>query len=184
MAVLNRTRTGAISALAAIAAAVTLSASAPAAAQTKAPAAGKGEQFFPVLVYRTGAYAPNGTPWANGYVDYLKLVNAQGGINGITITFEECETGYATDRGVECYERLKGKGPTGATLFHPLSTGITFAVTDKTFARQDSDHHSRLWPCGFSRRRGLPVQLSSAGDVLERGRHPGSARRQNQRWVR
>ena len=36
------------------------------------------EQFFPVLVYRTGAYAPNGTPWANGYVDYLKLVNANG----------------------------------------------------------------------------------------------------------
>ena len=35
------------------------------------------EQFFPLLVYRTGAYAPNGTPWANGYVDYLKLVNAQ-----------------------------------------------------------------------------------------------------------
>ena len=23
------------------------------------------EQFFPVLVYRTGAYAPNGTPFAN-----------------------------------------------------------------------------------------------------------------------
>ena len=135
MAVLKRTKAGAISALAAIAAAVTLSMSAPAAAQQKAPAAtGKGEQFFPVLVYRTGAYAPNGTPWANGYVDYLKLVNAQGGINGVTITFEECETGYATDRGVECYERLKGKGPTGATLFHPLSTGITFAVTDKTFA--------------------------------------------------
>ncbi|MDO9290222.1 MAG: ABC transporter permease, partial [Hydrogenophaga sp.] len=33
------------------------------------------EQFFPVLVYRTGAYAPNGVPFANGYVDYLKLVN-------------------------------------------------------------------------------------------------------------
>ncbi len=29
------------------------------------------EQFFPVLVYRTGAYAPNGVPFANGYVDYL-----------------------------------------------------------------------------------------------------------------
>jgi hypothetical protein len=49
------------------------------------------EQFFPVLVYRTGAYAPNGTPWANGYVDYLKLVNARGGINGVKISFEECE---------------------------------------------------------------------------------------------
>lgn len=86
------------------------------------------EQFFPVLVYRTGAYAPNGVPWANGYVDYLKLVNERGGINGVKVTFEECETGYATDRGVECYERLKGKG---ASVFQPLSTGITFALTEK-----------------------------------------------------
>ena len=46
------------------------------------------EQFFPVLSYRTGPYAPNGIPWADGYVDYLKLVNAQGGINGVTLTFE------------------------------------------------------------------------------------------------
>jgi branched-chain amino acid transport system substrate-binding protein len=93
------------------------------------------EQFFPVLSYRTGAYAPNGIPFANGYVDYLKLVNARdGGIEGVKITFEECETGYATDKGVECYERLKGKGPTGATVFQPLSTGITFALTDKSFA--------------------------------------------------
>jgi branched-chain amino acid transport system substrate-binding protein len=90
------------------------------------------EQFFPILVYRTGAYAPNGVPFANGMVDYLKMINARdGGVNGIKMTFEECETGYATDRGVECYERLKGKGPTGATAVHPLSTGITFALTDK-----------------------------------------------------
>jgi branched-chain amino acid transport system substrate-binding protein len=88
------------------------------------------EQFFPVLVYRTGAYAPNGIPFANGYVDYLKLVNARGGINGVKISFEECETAYATDRGVECYERLKGKNG-GATVFQPLSTGITFALTEK-----------------------------------------------------
>ena len=86
------------------------------------------EQFFPVLVYRTGAYAPNGVPFANGYVDYLKLTNARGGINGVKVSFEECETGYATDKGVECYERLKGKG---ATVFQPLSTGITFALTEK-----------------------------------------------------
>ena len=31
------------------------------------------EQFFPALVYRTGAYAPNSVPFANGYVDYLKF---------------------------------------------------------------------------------------------------------------
>ena len=87
------------------------------------------EQFFPVLSYRTGAYAPNGVPFANGYVDYLKLVNAKGGINGVKVAWEECEFGYATDRGVECYERLKGKP--FATAFHPLSTGVTFALTDK-----------------------------------------------------
>ena len=88
------------------------------------------EQFFPLLVYRTGAYAPNGTPWANGKQDYLKMINARdGGINGVKLTFEECETGYATDRGVECYERLKGRP--GVTLFDPQATGITFALTDK-----------------------------------------------------
>jgi branched-chain amino acid transport system substrate-binding protein len=107
------------------AAAVALSVSSAAYAQAK-------EQFFPLLVYRTGAYAPNGVPFANGFQDYLKLINARdGGVNGIKLTWEECETGYATDRGVECYERLKGKGPTGATLVHPLSTGITFALTEK-----------------------------------------------------
>ncbi|MCX7275577.1 MAG: ABC transporter substrate-binding protein [Burkholderiales bacterium] len=125
--------------VAAMAAATLLAPSAPAFAQAKdaakAPAAASAkEQFIPVLSYRTGAYAPNGIPFANGFVDYLKLINARdGGINGVKITFEECETGYATDRGVECYERLKGKGPTGAALVNPLSTGITFALTDKSF---------------------------------------------------
>ncbi len=88
------------------------------------------EQFFPLLVYRTGAYAPNGVPFADGMADYLKLVNANGGINGVKAVWEECETGYATDKGVECYERLKGKNG-GATVFQPLSTGITFALTEK-----------------------------------------------------
>src|SRR5260221_426316 len=90
------------------------------------------EQFIPGLVYRTGAYAPNGIPFADGVADYISLLNTRdGGINGVKILFEECETGYATDRGVECYERLKGKGPTGAAAFSPLSTGITFALTEK-----------------------------------------------------
>ena len=88
------------------------------------------EQFFPVLVYRTGAYSANGSQWANGYIDYLKLVNARGGINGVKVSFEGCETAYATDKGVECYERLKGQHG-GATVIQPLSTGVTFAVTEK-----------------------------------------------------
>jgi len=88
------------------------------------------EQFIPVLSYRTGPYAPNGVPFANGYVDYLKYINAKGGLNGVKIIYEECDTSYATDKGVECYERLKGKNG-GASLVEPLSTGITFALTDK-----------------------------------------------------
>lgn len=88
------------------------------------------EQYMPVLSYRTGPYAPNGTPTANGIVDYYKLVNARGGINGVKLLVEECETGYDTARSVECYERLKGKNG-GAALIHPWSTGATFALTEK-----------------------------------------------------
>ena len=103
-----------------------------AAAALAAPAVAQNEQFIPQLVYRTGAYAPNGIPVANGIADYYTLINERdGGINGVKIMFEECDTGYATDRGVECYERLKRKGPTGAAYVLPLSTGITFALTEK-----------------------------------------------------
>jgi branched-chain amino acid transport system substrate-binding protein len=87
-------------------------------------------QFFPSLTGRTGPVAPNATPFANGYADYMKLVNERGGINGVKTLVEECETAYDTARGVECYERLKGKHG-GATVFQPLSTGITFALTEK-----------------------------------------------------
>jgi branched-chain amino acid transport system substrate-binding protein len=100
-----------------------------------APAMAQTDQFVPILSYRTGPYAVNGAPYANGVVDYYKLVNERDrGINGVKILFEECETGYATDKGVECYERLKAKGPTGAAFFNPLSTGITFALTEKTWS--------------------------------------------------
>jgi len=93
------------------------------------------EQFIPRLVYRTGPYAPNGIPFADGYADYLDMVNARdGGINGVKLTYEECETGYDNSKGVECYERLKGKGPTGAALVDPLSTGITYALIERATA--------------------------------------------------
>src|SRR5690606_18054632 len=89
------------------------------------------EQFVPLLTYRTGSFAPLGIPWADGKQDYLKLVNERdGGVNGVKIVFEECETAYATARGVECYERMKGARG-GASGFDTQSTGITFALSDK-----------------------------------------------------
>ena len=93
-----------------------------------------GEIFFPLLVYRTGPYAPNGIPAANGMVDYLKLLNARdGGINGVKIAWEECETKYNTKLGVECYEKLKNKGASGAAIVNPFSTGITYQLIPKAF---------------------------------------------------
>jgi len=100
-----------------------------------APAArAEGEQFIPLLVYRTGPYAPSGIPLADGFVDTMALYNEKGGINGVKLKWEECETAYNTDRGVECYERLKNQGSTGAAVFNPYSTGITYALIGKATA--------------------------------------------------
>jgi branched-chain amino acid transport system substrate-binding protein len=93
------------------------------------------EQFIPRLVYRTGPYAPNGIPFADGYADYLDMINARdGGINGVKLVYEECEDGYDNTKGVECYERLKAKGTTGASFVDPLSTGITYALIERAAA--------------------------------------------------
>jgi branched-chain amino acid transport system substrate-binding protein len=87
--------------------------------------------FLPLLVYRTGPFAPSGIPIANGFNDYFNLVNERdGGINGVKVVFEECETQYKTDLGVECYERVKGKHG-GALLVNPFSTGITYQLIPK-----------------------------------------------------
>ena len=93
------------------------------------------EQFIPALVYRTGPYAAGGSGFFGGYEDYMDLLNIRdGGVGGVMLTFEECETAYNSDRGVECYERLKGKGPTGAGVVHPLSTGITYRLIERATA--------------------------------------------------
>jgi branched-chain amino acid transport system substrate-binding protein len=85
--------------------------------------------FIPLLVYRTGPYAPSGIPIANGATDYFSLINERdGGINGVRIAWEECETQYDTKQGVECYERLKSKSP---VLVNPYSTGITYQLIPK-----------------------------------------------------
>ncbi len=90
------------------------------------------EQFVPVNSYWVGPYAAGGSGIAGAMIDYFKLLNNRdGGINGVKVTWEKCETEYNNARGVECYERTKKKGPTGATLIHPLSTGITYSLIDK-----------------------------------------------------
>ena len=49
---------------------------------------------------------------ANGFVDYLTMLNERdGGIGGVKIKVEECETGYKAEKGVECCESYRGKNP-------------------------------------------------------------------------
>jgi len=87
---------------------------------------------IPTLDYRTGPYAPNGIPFANGFSDYLTMLNERdGGINGAKINLVPCETAYNTKRGVECYESTKKQG-SGALVYQPLSTGITYQLIPKS----------------------------------------------------
>jgi branched-chain amino acid transport system substrate-binding protein len=98
--------------------------------------AAAGEQFLPVLSIREGALRFLGIPLTDGYIAYLILLNERdGGINGVKLVWEECETVYDVTRGVECYERLKAKGPTGAAAVNPNSTPLTYALLER--ATQD-----------------------------------------------
>lgn len=93
------------------------------------------EQYVGMPSYRVGPYAAGGSGIFGGMIDYFQMINARdGGVNGVKLTWEECETEYNNARGVECYERMKKNGPTGNTVFHPLSTGITYSVIDRATA--------------------------------------------------
>ncbi|MDR3466864.1 MAG: ABC transporter substrate-binding protein [Xanthobacteraceae bacterium] len=108
--------------LATVAVAIAVGASFPASAD---------EQYFPLQSYRVGPYAAGGTGFFGGFIDYLNLINIRdGGVNGVKLTWSECETQYEVERGVECYERQKtGKN---VAAFNPLSLGIQIALLERS----------------------------------------------------
>lgn len=88
------------------------------------------EQFFPLQSYRVGPYAAGGTGFFGGTIDYFNLINTRdGGVNGVKLTWEEGETQYEVERGVEVYERLKNRANIAA--WNPLSVGIAYAMIDR-----------------------------------------------------
>ncbi len=96
-----------------------------------APAGAAGEQFIPLFTGREIA-GPAGTLAPAGMVDYLRLLNRRdGGINGVRLAWEECETAFDDQRGIACFERLKDRGAQGAALVLPLSSGISYALTER-----------------------------------------------------
>ncbi len=98
-------------------------------AATIAPVSAQESIYVPLFSYRTGPYAGSGVPIADGMKDYLTMLNERdGGIGGVKLQIEECETGYDTKKGVECYEAVKGKNP---VMTNPWSTGITLQLIPK-----------------------------------------------------
>jgi len=88
------------------------------------------EQYFPLQSYRVGPYAAGGSGFFGGFIDYLNLINIRdGGVNGVKLTWDECETQYEVERGVECYERQKSHPNVAA--WNPLSVGIAYAMIDR-----------------------------------------------------
>lgn len=93
------------------------------------PALAEDVVSLPNLSYRTGPFAATGIPLMNGQRDYMLMLNARdGGVNGVKLGYEECETGYNTEKGVECYEKTKAAG----IVTQPWSTGITLQVLPKS----------------------------------------------------
>jgi len=92
-----------------------------------APAAGAQDGIYiPLLTYRTGPFAGSGIPIADGMHDYLTMLNERdGGIAGVKLNIEECETGYDTRKGLECYEAVKAKKP---VIMNPTSTGTALQL--------------------------------------------------------
>lgn len=89
-------------------------------------------QTILVPSYRVGPFAPNGIPLADGFIDYFTLINERdGGVNGVKLVIQECETQYENNRGIECYERYKDAGEAGIPILAPMSAGIAASLYER-----------------------------------------------------
>ena len=96
----------------------------------------EGQQLYPLLSYRTGPYASSGIPQWAGIRDYITYVNDHGGVDGVKIFVQECETAYTLERGFECYERYKN-GYDGAPVAILMGTSSGFDVAASEKIRAD-----------------------------------------------
>jgi branched-chain amino acid transport system substrate-binding protein len=90
------------------------------------------EQYMAVPSSRVGSYSAMGTGYYGGIIDYMTYVNMTGGVNGVKLTWAECETEYKADRTVECFQRLL-TGPNGQKMvvFDTLGTPGAYAVINE-----------------------------------------------------
>jgi branched-chain amino acid transport system substrate-binding protein len=136
-------------------------AAAVAAAMAPSGALAQAEQYFGIPSSRVGPYSAMGTGYYGGIIDYLNYVNLKhGGVNGVKLTWDECETEYNAARTVECYQRLLVKGEQKMVVFDTLGTPGAYAVIGRMapdnvtlaqygYGRTDAAD-GRVWPWVFN----------------------------------
>jgi branched-chain amino acid transport system substrate-binding protein len=105
------------------------------------------EQYFAIPSIRVGPYNVMGTGYFGGEIDYMNYVNMTGGVNGVKLTWQECETSYNAAKNVECYQRLM-KNDKGQKMlaWDPYGTPLAYAVIGRV-----ADDHVVLAQAGFGR---------------------------------
>ena len=93
--------------------------------------AGAHEQYFPIASSRVGPYSAMGTGYYGAQIDYMNYVNMNGGVNGVMLTWQECETEYNAVKTVECYQRLLEKDGQRIVVFDTLGTPGAYAVINR-----------------------------------------------------
>ena len=118
------------------------------------------KQYFPVASSRVGPYSAMGTGYYGAQIDYMNYVNMNGGVNGVMLTWQECETEYNAVKTVECYQRLLEKDGQRIVVFDTLGTPGAYAVINRMaednvvlaqygYGRTDGAD-GRVWPWVFN----------------------------------
>ncbi|HSF06334.1 MAG TPA: ABC transporter substrate-binding protein [Methylomirabilota bacterium] len=92
------------------------------------PAGASHEIVLGLQCDRTGATQTVGVNLCPGYHDYVRLINAKGGVNGHKIRAVEVDHEYKVPQGMEAYERHKKEGAVVISLY---GTPHTYALTQK-----------------------------------------------------
>ena len=118
-------------------------------------------QYIAVPSIRTGPYSAMGTGYYGAQIDYMNYVNKNGGVNGVMLTWLECETEYNAAKTVECYQRLlTNKDGQKTVVFDTLGTPGAYAVINRMpqdqvvlaqygYGRTDAAD-GRVWPWVFN----------------------------------
>ncbi|NBS77906.1 MAG: ABC transporter permease, partial [Betaproteobacteria bacterium] len=117
-------------------------------------------QYFPIPSSRIGPFSAMGTGYYGAQIDYMNYINMTGGVNGVMLTWQECETEYNAVKTVECYQRLTTKDGQKMVVFDTLGTPGAYAVINRMatdnvvlaqygYGRSDAAD-GRVWPWVFN----------------------------------